>query len=405
MTHSARATPALRALVEADPALAALALWCAHRDGERTETAGDTITYGPEFAGLPLHHQTGLAAHHVLHAALRHSARLSAMAERLGDRFDADLWGIAADAIINEALLLSDHALPRPALRLTELLAETLGPAPSPREALAAWDADRLYLALANADGDGRTARAAKAHAAAQGHGPDLRPAPAQGPDPKAGDDAAWRQHLSRAMEAGRIAGRGIGRLAGTLADLPSPRIPWEIVLRGLLARALLPLPQPTWTRPARSWLAMDAQAQARNTPTPGLRPGTRRDTPASRIAVGLDTSSSIGPETARLFLAELTGIARRSGAEVHLIPFDETPEPPVRLDPLAPALPQRPHRQGGGTDFRPLVAAAAGLHPSALVVLTDLDGPTGPAPKLPVIWATPGPATPPFGRHLDLSA
>ena len=56
MTHSARATTALRALQEDDPAIAALSLWCAHRDAAEgvAQTAADTILYGPGFAALAI---------------------------------------------------------------------------------------------------------------------------------------------------------------------------------------------------------------------------------------------------------------------------------------------------------------------------------------------------------------
>ena len=153
--HSTRAATALQALTEIDPAMAALSLWCAHRDGDcaLAETTADTITYGPAYARLPLHEQIGLASHHILHAALRHSARMGDMRDRLGERFDATLWTIATDAIVNEALLLADYALPRPALRLTVLLAEAIGQTVPPRQALAEWDAERLYLRLAGDPG------------------------------------------------------------------------------------------------------------------------------------------------------------------------------------------------------------------------------------------------------------
>ena len=37
-----------------DPAIAALALWCLHRDGDGpTRTNGDEIIYGPTFEALP----------------------------------------------------------------------------------------------------------------------------------------------------------------------------------------------------------------------------------------------------------------------------------------------------------------------------------------------------------------
>ena len=45
----------------------------------------------------------------------------------------------------------------------------------------------------------------------------------------------------------------------------------------------------------------------------------------------------------------------------------------------------------GGGTDFRPLIKAAAEFSPDVLIYLTDLFGETGDEPDFPVIWATHG--------------
>ena len=45
----------------------------------------------------------------------------------------------------------------------------------------------------------------------------------------------------------------------------------------------------------------------------------------------------------------------------------------------------------GGGTDFRPLIEAAAESAPDVLIYLTDLFGEMGDAPYFPVIWATHG--------------
>lgn len=407
MTHSPRATAALRALTEADPALAALSLWCAHRDhAGGTETAGTEIRYGPGFASLPLHEQIGLAGHHILHVALQHSARMQDMAARLGAAFQPDLWGIAADSIVNEVLLAAGHALPRPALTLTGLLAASTGQALPPAQALAEWDAERLYLALQGGAG-GQGAAKARAHAAAQGHAPDLHPAPS---DPQAEQAKAdWRAHLTRAMAAGAAAGFGIGIVGRSLADLPHPRVPWERVLRRLLARATLPNPVPSHRRPARTWLAIEAEARRTRTPTPVFQPGLARSQPVPRLVLGLDCSTSTEGPMLGLFLAEITGIARRMAAEVQVIPFDEVAHPAVRLD-LAGAVPQiraLPLPQGGGTDFRPLIAAARRLAPSALVILTDLEGPCGPDPRLPVIWAVPEAARPPsapFGHVLTLA-
>jgi len=206
--HSSRAGPALRALIEIDPAMAALSLWCDHRDGDGpvARTAGTMITYGPGFEALPRHEQTGVAAHHILHVALRHSVRMASMDARFGERFDPDLYAIAADAVVNEALVQSGYAIPRPALTLTGLLADLDGAAPPAAKALAVWDTDRLYIRLTQ---QGSGADRAKAHVRALVFEPDLGPTAQRSEAAEGADEALWRQHLSRAMEAGRLAGRG----------------------------------------------------------------------------------------------------------------------------------------------------------------------------------------------------
>ncbi|RVT86582.1 hypothetical protein DXV76_00380 [Rhodobacteraceae bacterium CCMM004] len=400
--HARRPRKALAHLPERDPAAAVLALWCAHRDGEGpTATAGDTIRYGPEFEALPLHEQIGLAVHHVLHVALRHGARAAAMAVRR-EGFDADLYGLCTDAVINEALGLAGHALPRPAVTLTGLLSATLGAPASAEAALATWDADRLYAALE--DAPGRAARDARAYGAARGFVRDVEPE--AGPAADAERQAAeWRGRLSRAMAEGTRAGQGIGRLAPLLAELAPPRVPWERRLRRLLARALSPTPRQSWRRPSGRWLAMEAAARAAGRPVPVFQPGPARDGLRPRLAVGLDTSSSIPPALAARFAAEAAGAARRGGAETHLLAFDETVHLERRLEAglSAGMLSGAPVRQGGGTDFRDALARADRLNPALIVVLTDLDGPMSHAPRAPVLWTVPAPPTTPpaFGEIL----
>ncbi len=406
--HSTRARAALQALAERDPAIGALSLWCAHRDvedGPAAATQGTTIRYGPGFDALPRHEQEGLAAHHILHAALRHSARMEAMAARQPDRFDAETWNMAADAIVNEALMLAGYALPRPAVGLVELLVGLAGESLPPEQALAEWDADRLYIRLMQ--GPEAQERAGE-HARTRAFRPDLSPEAA--PEDSGQSAADWRQHLARAMQAGRMAGRGIGRFGHRIADLPVPETPWEVVLRRIVTRAVTDAPQTSPTRPARRWIAAEAEAQKHATPAPAFEPGQRRARDIPRIVVGLDTSSSIDAGRMAQFMGEVAGIARRTGAEVHVIPFDEAAEPPLRLDvgrwqgQLAGLV----TRRGGGTDFRPALAAAMGLAPSVIVMLTDLEGPMGPAPRgVPVLWAVPDAGVVPevaFGQVVSLA-
>lgn len=421
--HSNRARPALVRLASDDPALGALALWCQHRDadvGPVARTEGQTIHYGPGFPLLAPHEQVGLAAHHILHVALRHGPRMGGMAARLGGSFDEVLYGLAADALVNEALLAAHYALPRPAVRLRDLLERALG-LPFTPDALAEWDVDRLYMMLTGSgtgpagrhdDGQAKAASPAEsAHqiAAEMQFQPDLARAAPDAENPERADQAAlWRQHLSRALEAGRVAGRGLGVIGHRIADIPQPRTPWEHVLRRLLTRSLLTGLSPTHRRPARDWVAAEALARATGAPTPGFRPGTRRSIDVARVVVAVDASGSIEAELLRRFLSEVAGVARRVAADIRLMAFDDAVRWTVPLDPAAWAdqITRLDWPRGGGTDFAPPVAAALQMRASVLVVLTDLDGPFGPAPKaIPVIWGTPTDAAPPpFGQVLSLA-
>lgn len=400
MSHSDRARPALAQLAEVDPALGALALWCTHRDGAATGTAGDTITYGPDFTMHPVPQQVGLAAHHVLHVALRHSDRAATVRERLGPSFSEDLFGLAADAIVNETLVAADHAIPRPAPMLTELLPQIGEEAESPLTALADWDTERLALRLHR---DDKTRKAAQDYGAAKQFVPDV----AEGQEGQSEDaEADWRGHVLRALETGRQAGSGIGILGQVIADFGPPRIPWERQLRGLLTKALMEQPRASWRRPSGRWAAMDAEARRTGSPTPVFQPGRHRNQWQPRIVVALDTSSSIAPETLRLLTAEADGIARRTGAETHFWAFDTEVHHQTRLRPgQRISWEGLDLRTGGGTDFAPVFEAANRLGPSALVVLTDLDATLGPAPSYPVIWVAPHPPEPPaFGTVLPLA-
>lgn len=406
--HSRRAAPALRALAEADPAIGALSLWCTHRDGAETRTRGATITYGPGFEALQPHERMGLAARHVLHVALRHSARLTDLRARLGKAFDADLWALCAESLASEAVLAGGHALPRPAATLTGLLEASFGARAAPAVALAEWDVDRLYFALTARDGRGTAARA-RDYARAQAHVPDVEGEEGEaGGEDGAKEAARWRAHMARAMEAGRGAGRGVGVLGHRIADVPAPRTPWEVVLRRLLTAAVLYAPSPAPTRPSRRWIAAAGLAARTGTPTPGFEPGTRAHKEIPRIAVALDASGSVDDARLALFWAEVTGIARRAGAEIRLIVFDDA----VRLAETyapgrAPAAPPDMPR-GGGTAFGPPIEAALAAGAAALVILTDLDGDPGPEPTgMRVVWAVPDGtlAPPPWGRLVTLAA
>ncbi|MEM8553254.1 MAG: VWA-like domain-containing protein [Pseudomonadota bacterium] len=410
MVHSTRAALALAHLTETDPALGALALWCQHRDapGGDTRTAGETIFYGPRFPLLSLPDQVGTAAHHVLHVALCHSDRAATMAQRFGAAFQEDLYNLAADGLVNDTLISAGLPVPRPAVRASELLSQTEKRVVSAAEALATWDADRLYLHLAaRAPNRKGLSEDVRSYARSKGFNGDLDPSGHSSDGGDKPDEGEWRGRMVGALSAGRAAGTGIGALAVQIADIPTPRVPWELRLRRILAKATSQVPRQSHRRPASWWCAADDDARRHGRPAPVYAPGQARDGYRPRIVVGLDTSGSVADGPLHLFASEAGSIARRTGAEVQVLGFDTEVHTDMAMGPggwdalLTSLLIQR----GGGTDFRPVLSVAETYDPSLIVVLTDLDGPLGDAPKQPVLWAVPIlPARlPSFGDLLDI--
>ncbi|MFO0298139.1 MAG: DUF2201 family putative metallopeptidase [Pseudomonadota bacterium] len=428
-------------------------------------TDGRTLFYRPAFEAVPLPLQAGWVAHQVLHIALRHAQRHEELRARRGD-VDLRLWNLCADAIVNSALAhLRWLALPPAALRLEAVLDQVLGERTTAEAALAHWDVERLYLAADDRgrpperDGRGRDGhdggasnaradpaggglreprrgtsapgdprhdpqhqptagapprpdgpRAARLRVLGRQQSADLRPRPGDGEAPQDEADAAraWAERLQRAH-----AGDGEFSLLRTLlADLPRTHTPWEQVLRVRLARALSRQPGPSWSRPFRSWLANRGRtAGGGRLP---WEPGRTAARAVPRLAVVLDVSGSIDDALLERFGRELLAVARRLEARLVLVIGDDrvrevrVHEPGrdgfrgLNLGGLALA----PVAGGGGTDFAPLLAEAARHDPDLALVLTDLDGPAGPRPPFPVLWAVPpghAGAAAPFGQVLSL--
>ena len=345
--HTRRARRALTQMTEVDPAIAALALWCTHRDHDGdTCTTGDTILYGPTFADVSLPEQIGLCAHHVLHVALRHSARQAEMAVRLGRAFKPRLYNLASDAIINEALLRAGHALPRPAVRAKELLDLLPGTDTVAPNLLGDWDTDRLYHALARPlEGDpSRTNPAVDDYMMKRRFAPDVT---SKGSFETQSD--LWSNRMEQALDLGRSAGLGVGPVLVRFGDLAQSTTPWELRLRRLLAKAVSDVPRLSHKRPAARWIAREAHARANGKTAPAFEAGLSRDVQRPRIVIALDTSSSITDTQLNLFAAEALGLQRRSSADVHLFGFDTQVHSQIRLD-HRNALMRLEMRRGGGT-------------------------------------------------------
>ena len=449
-----RGTRAVQRMVEYAPSTGGLALWAHHRDLPATDSAasriatdGHTVFYGAGFERLPLGEQTGLVAHEVLHIALRHAQRLQALRQLVGD-VDERLFNTCADAIVNSALgHLGGLSLPAAAVRLEQLLAQALGIAPTAEAALLAWDVESLYRAVDDRGapatggraerqrGRGREGGAGEAGAAARqtggptdpAHAPqtgradgpraaavralgaatevDLLPgpAPAGAPEHEADAALAWRERLLRAH-----AGDGaFSILRALVADLPASRTPWELWLRTRLARSLAPKPEPSWSRPSRSYLANQGRCGHHRLP---FEPGYGPNRAAPRLVVVVDVSGSIEGPLLDRFATEVEAITRRLAVGLVLVVGDDRVRHVEHCRPGRSGLREIGFQGGGGTDFTPLLEEADRHRPDIGVVLTDLDGPARFRPHWPVLWAVPdapgasrAPIAAPFGRRVGL--
>jgi len=399
--RSTRAARALLHLPQIDPMLAALSVWChtEDRDAEQTVTKGDTICVGRSFPELPLREQIGVLGHHILHIALRHEYILQELIARDGAQADPDLFVLSADSFINECLLRGGHALPRPAVRLQDLHS-ALGDTEAISEAsLAQIDLLRLYQDTL------RRASNAHAYAAETGFTADIHPdAAVLQRDRRAGQ---WQAHMRRASQGAGAAGRGVGTVFMYLKEVPRSDTPWEQHLRGLLVRATSPLPRRSHRRPAARWIAAEADAARRATPQPGFEPALDRSTLRPRLVVCIDASGSVDRRQLSRFAGEVIAITEKSGAETHVLCFDETvfARLKVEAETAQHVFDTVPLNRDGGTSFVDVIAKADALRPSLIIVLTDLKGAFGPSPNAPVLWASPIPAPqpPPFGDVLVL--
>lgn len=429
-TH--RGTRAIQRLVEYAPCSGGLALWAQHRDVAEARAIacndGRTVWYGPDFDRLPLPRQTGLVAHQVLHIALRHAPRYLALSGQVGD-VDLPLFNICADAIVNSALSHLAWLELDEGPRLERILAQVLDVHQDAERALLDWDVERLYRAIDDREplkspsaADGR--RPSDAHAelagtgastAARADGPraarvralgrhsprDLVPsAGAERPEAEAEDAREWRERLLR----GHAGDGALSLLRTLLADLPRVRTPWEQILRTQLARGLSHRPTPSWSRPARSYLAN--QGRLPNGRRMPWEPGTASGKAVARLAVMVDVSGSIEDRLLRRFASEIEAITRRLEAETLIVVGDDRVRRVEVFEPGRSNLRELSFQGGGGTDFTPLLEEADRWRPDIGVFLTDLEGPADYRPGFPVLWAVPpgqADASHPFGRKLVL--
>ena len=434
-TDSRRMRSDLESAIEYLPGLASLALWCNFADTDDVDaiafTDGNTIYAGAEYEDFSDKERRFICLHEILHIALCHPNRFLTL-EKQDAEFNPQLLNIAADAIINKALeKLTGLQTPQGAWTL-ERVWQTLEKSETDTNTSSyyssgissqarkignltkaefiqanRWSCEELYYFL--------KARAQKYNCFLQILvaeyekdllGGDLRRINQVGEhqiSTNAGTNG--KNHLIKAESAinsenDRDWQQRLGMLRGTMpelyqrliGELPQTETPWEQILRSLVQTAFQEQTVKNYSRPSRRWLSLERDYQLSAGVCLPFSPDETKKR-GSRLAVALDTSGSIDSGLLGRFLAEIAALCELNqrnlvlligDAEVHQIVEIEWREATDELKNLT-------YSGGGGTDFRPLIKAAADFSPDVLIYLTDLFGETGDEPDFPVIWATHG--------------
>ena len=442
--ESRRMRPDLEAAIEHLPGLASLALWCRFADADADEIAytdGSIVYAGAKYEAFDAKKRRFICLHEILHIALCHPQR-AAQLEKRDLEFNHEFLNIAADAIINSSLEnLTALETPSDAWtlsRLWQVLDENItekekaaNAANLPASASNVITLHNSYGAQSQSKKIANLTRAEFTHAgrwsceelyyflkaqaqeranfracliAAYGKdalGGDLREASVKsepteltapsikkttGENQAAGETREWRQRI--ALLRGTVP-ELFERLAG---ELPKVETPWDQILRSVVQAVFQEATINDYSRPSRRWLAMERSYQACAGVTLPFLPNVKKKR-GTRLAVALDTSGSIDQSLLGRFLAEIAALCEFNQRNLILLIGDAKLHSAVEIDwrNATEELARTKYAGGGGTDFRPLIEAAAEYEPDALVYLTDLFGETGSEPDFPVIWATHG--------------
>ena len=353
----------------------------ARTDGVRMFFSDRYFDYSPE-------EQSALVIHEALHVALRHVQRGRALKLREGGDYDARRWNIACDAVINQSLRSCRWCkLPKAAWYPEHCL---MG-AQLRERAAELWTAEEIYLQSPRKEGEkGKFLRTADEFLAGDLIDTDNVCALSGAVHEQHMEDGTWRERLVRA-QAGSAPRSILRRLS---ADIPRPAVRWQSVLRDFMVARLMPITESSWSRLARRTLALGDAALF-------LEPGVDRQRGIRRAGIVIDTSGSVDDDMLRAFLAEINSLMVTTGCEVVLIDCDaEVQQVSLHRTPIRDYV----AKGGGGTDFRPALAALAKVRLDIAVYFTDLLG-TFPekAPSIPLLWAVTNDLSVPFGRKLLL--
>ena len=200
-------------------------------------------------------------------------------------------------------------------------------------------------------------------------------------------DKQALEKEVDQALRQGQIAhqkihGKGAGGMGRELGDLLEPQVDWREVMREFVKSICNAKDASSWRRVNRRFLSGDVYM-----PTLiGERVG--------RIAVGIDTSGSIGGQELNRFLSEVKSIAEDVHPEfIDLVYWDSSVAAHEEYDELSVPniVSSTKPAGGGGTDPRAMMnyLKEKSITPECIVMLTDgYIGEWGNEWNAPILWA-----------------
>jgi predicted metal-dependent peptidase len=212
-------------------------------------------------------------------------------------------------------------------------------------------------------------------------------------------DEAEFREAVAQAYAAAKAMGNAPdGALRRIVDELLTPQVDWRDLIR-LLLTGRLGNHAEDWSRPNRRRLAL----------APIVILPSRKGYGCDTVAVGVDTSGSIGKRELLAFMSEVGGVLadckpRRIivlGCDSHVHKVEE-----VRALEDVGVLARDGLGGGGGTDFRPVFSYCEenNIRPEALIYLTDgLGRFPHEAPAYPTVWAMTTDVQPPFGETVRI--
>ena len=214
-----------------------------------------------------------------------------------------------------------------------------------------------------------------------------------------AAEEQAWDEATHQAVSLATAQGHRPGRIEETLRDAHRSRLDWRTLLRQYLVSAARD--DYRWSVPNRRFIDAGLYLPAMH--CEGL------DT----LAVLIDTSGSLDPDTLATFWAEVRAVAGELRPDTLAVVQVDTRVQDAAVYRFGDLPETLTARGRGGTDFRPGFAwlAQEGITPDCCLYLTDMACDRYPEtpPPYPVLWCHWGPAPParpePWGERIDVAA